>query len=154
MNKKMMYYVFLIFYLARFEKIMTRNRPHQLGFDTIDPMSDFRMPQSLTELLHEGLVNLDGVMTDMDDQNSESIGLAMDRVSVILSSMHRVYDEMIDTSRMHEIYRDDRQFLQNLIDRIDQMIESLERRSQLSVDDTDALRRNIVTLRDLRSKME
>lgn len=153
MKKRTMYYVLLIFYLARFEKIMTKNRPNQLGFDSIDPMSDFRMPQSLTELLHEGLVNLDGIMTDMDDQNSDSVGVAMDRVSTILSSMHRVYDEMIDTSRIHEIYRDDRAFLQNLIDRIDEMIESLERRSQLSVDDTDALRKNIVTLRDLRSKM-
>jgi hypothetical protein len=154
MKKSTMYYLLLVFYLARFEKIMTRNRPHQLGFDPIDPMSDFRMPQSLTEVLHEGLVNLDGVMTDMNDQDSNSVGLAMDRVSTLLSSMHCAYDEMIDTSRIHEIYRDDRAFLQNLIDRIDQMIESLERRSQLSVDDTDALRKNIVSLRDLRSKME
>ncbi len=59
---------------------------------------------------------------------------------------------MNSKSGLNEIHADERDFLQNLIDRIDQMIQTLEGNS--SKTDNDLTKKNIDLLHTLRTALE
>lgn len=86
----------------------------------------FRAPYSLAELLHDGLVAVEHNIQETI-QNPDSFVANLEATSVILDNLQNQYFLMVDKSNMHTMQRDDRDFLQNMIDRIDSMIEILEK---------------------------
>lgn len=116
----------------------------------LDPMIDFRTPYSLTELLHEGLISIESILHDCGDGDMTS---ALSKSSSELSRLNSSYDEMINRSKIDTVYRDDREFLQRLIDRIDSMIHSLEGTPNLSDEDAALLNENSDLVRSLKERV-
>lgn len=140
MNKKLVYYILFTGYFLRGDALILATENIILGFD---PVSDFRSPHSLTELLHEGLIQVESLLIDQE----------YNQVQMLLRSLSDSYDSMIGKSNIHVVYRDDRDFLQNLIDRIDLMIHELESSSRLLAIDQEVLYRNSDLLYVLRNKI-
>ena len=119
---------------------------------TFDPMIDFRAPHSLTEVLQEGLISIEGLLQEGVDKGDE-IGSTLSSVSSELFKLNNAYDGMIDRSKIHTVYRDDRAFLQKMIDRIDNMIRELEQSPRLSDQDEQLLNQNIELVQQLQAKI-
>ena len=151
MKNRLVYYVLLISYFLKAEKLAAKNRKNSVE---IDPISDFRAPFSLTELLHEGLIEVQSCVNQMmlvSDADSQEL---LTRSKMTISAMIDSYDVMIDSSKLHAIYRDERDYLQALIDQIDAMIAKLERGVHLSDQDSQLLSENISLLQTLRDKLK
>ena len=122
-----------------------------VGIDqrSIDPILDFRAPYSLTELLHDGLIKvqtkIERVAYD-DDKN-----LILVEVQETLKNVIDSYEQMVDRSNIDMVHRDDREFLQSLIDRIDSMIESLERSVDLSDNNLSLFQDNVALMNQLKN---
>jgi hypothetical protein len=116
---------------------------------TFDPMVDFRTPHSLTELMHEGLISIESIL----DGSGEDMTSSLSRSLFELSRLNSSYDEMINRSKIDTVYRDDREFLQRLIDRIDSMIHSLEGSPDLSQEDQALLSENSEQVRSLKERV-
>ncbi len=152
MKKMVMYYVLLLMYLVRFEKILPVNRKVKVG--AVDPMSDFRTPYSLTELLHEGLIEVNQSVDQIAHKSSSDMPTLLGSIETTVNAMLDHYTQMIDSSKIHAIYRDDRDFLQSLIDRIDSMIQSLERGNKIENQHVALLHKDIDLLHQLRDKLK
>lgn len=152
MKKMVMYYLLLVMYFFRFEKISSTNRKIRSG--TIDPISDFRTPYSLTEMLHEGLIEVNQCIDKISHNASSEISTLLGSIERTVHSMLDSYNGMIDSSKIHAIYRDDRDFLQSLIDRIDTMIQELERGNKIENQHVDLLHKDIDLLNQLRDKLK
>jgi len=141
MNKKTIVLLFfLIFFVNKNQSLIAQSMVNSL---------DFRVPYSLTERLHEGFLSIEGSLQDFEGSSrSESLQQAID----IAQSLHGVYDSTIDKSKLNMVYRDDRDFLQNIIDRIDQLIHTLETKS-LTVKDQELIRSGIDLLHRFRDKL-
>jgi len=119
---------------------------------TFDPMVDFRSPQSLIEILHEGLVTIEGRLNSCCDSNDD-IGSMLVAVGSELVKLNESYDSMVNRSKMHTVYSEDIEFLQKMIDKIDTMIHSLEKSVNLSDDNAVVLQQNIELLDQLHGKI-
>ena len=102
-----------------------------VGQRSFDPMIDFRSPHSLTEVLQEGFIAVEAGLKACEN-NPDEMEEYLSRASSELQRLHGSYDDMINRSKVHTVYRDDREFLQRMIDRIDSMIEVLEGSSDKS----------------------
>jgi hypothetical protein len=121
-------------------------------------VTQFRTPLSLSELLHQGLL---AVQEDIEqvyamhaisqphDQEAEKI---LKESFKKIENLQDLYDLMNSKSGLNEIHTDERDFLQTLIDRIDQMIQTLEGNSSDS--DNDLIKKNIGLLHTLRITLE
>ena len=145
-----------MFYLVMFFNIMQTGRvfSHMHGdhYRTIDPMVDFRAPQSLTERMQEGLIAVDGMLQGSSN-GAEGLGSVLSDVLSELTALSSMYDSMIGKSNINRVHNEDREYLQKMIDRIDSMIHELERSVDLSDEDVSALQENIEMVGQLRSKM-
>lgn len=150
MKNRLIYYLLLISYFFKAEKLAAKNRKTTAE---IDPITDFRAPFSLTELLHEGLIEVQNCLNQMMLVQDADLQELLTRSEMTISAMIDSYDSMIDRSRLHAIYRDDRDYLQTLIDRIDEIIEKLERSASLPEQETKLLQHNISLLQTLRIKL-
>ena len=117
---------------------------------TFDPMIDFRAPYSLTELMHEGLISIESILHDC---SGDDMAPSLSRCSSELARLNSSYDEMINRSKIDTVYRDDREFLQRLIDRIDSMIHNLEGSPDLSQEDQALLSENSEQIRSLKERV-
>jgi hypothetical protein len=115
----------------------------------IDPILDFRAPYSLTELLHDGLISVQTNIERMlpDDDKKLILVEAQETLRQLLNS----YETMIDRSNIDMVHRDDREFLQSLIDRIDSMISSLERSVDVSDTNLSLFEDNVALLHQLKN---
>lgn len=151
MKSRVIYYLLLISYFLKGEKLIARNRKN---IQEIDPIVDFRPPFSLTELLHEGLIEVQRYVNQIISvQDADALEL-LTRSEMTINAMIHSYDSMIDSSKIHSIYRDDRDYLQSLIDRIDEMIEKLQKGVVLSDSHTQLLDQNISSLQTLKTKLK
>lgn len=151
MKNRLIYYLFLISYFFKAEKVSAKYRK---STSEIDPMIDFRTPYSLNELLHEGLIEVSKCFNQISfvqDANSSEL---LTRSQITISAMIDSYDAMIDSSKLHAVYRDDKDFLQTLIDRIDNLIQELENGKKLSELENQMLYKNIESLNILRDKLK
>ncbi len=121
-------------------------------------VTQFRTPLSLSELLHEGLLGIQediqqihaiDAISESYDQESEKI---LTQSFQKIENLQDLYGLMNSKSGLNEIHADERDFLQNLIDRIDQMIQTLEGNS--SKTDNDLTKKNIDLLHTLRTALE
>lgn len=92
---------------------------------TIDPIADLRPPYSLTELLHEGLNTVSDLLLDQIDQGVAS-ELSLDHMSSELDKLSTSLDTISFTTRSNQVMNADKEFLQSMIDRIDNLIVALE----------------------------
>lgn len=150
MRNKLICYALFLTSLFKTEKMISKN---QRAASQLDLMSQLRPPYSLTEILHEGLINLETLLRSGFFQSENTTQQIFEQSEELLQALHASYDGMIDTSKIHAVYRDDRDFLQNLIDRIDSMIADLERSKDLSDQSLDLLRKNVNLLHDLKVKV-
>ncbi len=150
MKSRLIYYMLLISYFLKGERLAARNRK---TIQEIDPIVDFRTPFSLSELLHEGLIEVQNSLNQMMHVVDADKQELLHRSELTISAMIDSYDSMIDSCNLHAIYRDDREYLQTLIDRIDDMIAKLER-SALSNQDRQLLQQNIEHMQILKSKLK
>jgi len=112
----------------------------------------FRTPYSLGELLHDGLVAVEEKIQEAARSDQDLVS-ALDASAVILEDLQNQYGLMVDKSNMHTMQHDDREFLQSMIDRIDQMIQSLESSRSYLADQHSAIEKNLELLSDLKAKL-
>ena len=153
MKNRLIYYLLLISYFFKTEKIAAKTSTIKQKLD-IDPMSDFRTPFSLNELLHEGLSEVQSCLNQMALVPDANISELLTRSQITISAMIDSYDAMIGSSNLHSMYRDDRDYLQTLIDRIDVMIQNLEGENKMSEQDSQNLYKNVDLLNTLRSRLQ
>lgn len=91
----------------------------------IDPISDFSTPQSLTEMLKEGLLQVKNLVEHSRQPATTSTVQSLQEVHDLLKSLHQTCQSHLNSSRLHAIYKDDKEMLQSLLDRINQLLESL-----------------------------
>lgn len=130
------------------EKRASCNGKNVLGLDALQ----FRAPYSLGELLHDGLVSVEEKIREVVSQDELTVS-GLDASAQIIEQLSVQYDLMIDKSNMHSMHRDDRDFLQTMIDRIDQMIQALETTRSLSGVGQDAVQKNLELLSDLKDRL-
>jgi len=150
MNKQSMFYLILLFNIMQTGRVFSHM--HSTHYRTIDPMVDFRAPQSLTERMQEGLIAVEGMLQGSSG-NAEGLGAVLSDVLSELTVLSDVYGSMIGKSNINRVYNEDREYLQKMIDRIDSMIHELERSVNLSDEDESVLQENIELVGQLRSKM-
>jgi hypothetical protein len=150
MKSRFVYYLLLTSYFFKTEKIAAINRKST----EIDPISDFRTPFSLNELLREGLIDVSNCLNQIFFvQDADGLEL-LTRSQITISAMIDSYDAMNETSNLHAMYRDDRDYLQTLIDRIDAIIQDLQRCNKVGDQDSDLLHQNIESLNVLKSRLQ
>lgn len=86
---------------------------------SIDSITELRTPNSLFELLHEGLNTVYSFL-EKDALNS------LDRVEAELVKLLEFCDNLTNTTRYNQVLNEDKEFLQAMIDRIDKLIADLE----------------------------
>lgn len=90
----------------------------------LDPVSDFRYPPSLVEILHTKINNIHCTLDGEIRQIHRSLNLSsLEQEFLDLSTL---YDETVNTSQHHTMRSDDKEFLEKMIERIDQLIAQLE----------------------------
>jgi uncharacterized protein YeeX (DUF496 family) len=124
---------------------------HNLIFSNII-VTQFRTPLSLSELLHEGLLSVQEDIEQISQSNDQDVDKKLKDSFTKIEELQNLYDLMNSKSGLNEIHADERNFLQKLIDRIDQMIHTLEDNS--SETDNDLIKRNIHLLHTLRTALE
>ncbi len=87
-----------------------------------NPMIDFQVPYSVSEQIHEALFSLERMLHDTTIKNTDRVLLVNHR----LQDLEQMSQKISDTHTFHAIYRDDRQTLQTLIDRIDALLAILQ----------------------------
>ena len=150
MKNRLVYYLLLISYCFKNEKIAANNRKAT----EIDPVSDFRPPFSLNELLHEGLSEVQSCLNQIFFVQNANVQELLTRSHITITAMINSYDAMISSSKLHIVYRDDRDYLQTLINRIDTLIAELEGGNKISDQDFDLLHKNIESLHALKHKVQ
>lgn len=148
MRRKLIYYVLFAAYFLKVDKIVAVYRNGMLG---VDPISDFRCPQSLTEVLHEGLIEVEALIRSA--QCGDSDGQSLRKSQDLLNTLSDSYDRMVNKSKIHEVYHDDRAFLQSMIDRIDAMLQALGDDGSAADNDADLVSQNADLLHVLKNKM-
>lgn len=120
--------------------------------DTVFAMNQFRAPYSLSEMLHDGLVfvqnSVDQVVTSGKEHSAQLLQMIADK----LQDLENLYGQMYAKSSLHEIRRDERDFLQGLIDRIDQMIQKLEN-DEVNPQDQELIKKNLDLLQNLKEQL-
>lgn len=111
------------------------NAQQKRNIKAIDPIIDFRAPQSLMESLQEGINVVyhslqSGNIAKAELQNAESQ----------LSDLMSLCDSTMNTTRQHHVNEDDKAFLQKMIDRIDQLIDQLEKTDDKEEQDRSMIR--------------
>src|SRR3990167_4395702 len=106
-------------------------------------MNQFRAPYSLTEILHDGFIfvqdSLERIAMDCKENSTYFLQMIKDK----LQELENLYTQMYAKSALNEIRRDERDFLQNLICRLDQMIQHLENDESYSPQDQELLKKNL-----------
>lgn len=97
------------------------NAQQKRNMQYIDPIIDFRVPQSLMESLQEGLNNV--YVSLQADVISKSV---VKKIHDELSELITLCGSSINTTRSNHVNDDDKMFLQKMLERIDQLIEQLE----------------------------
>lgn len=109
----------------------------------------FRAPYSLGELLHDGLVAVEEKVQEVLENNDLVIS-SLESSATILDDLHNQYQGMVDKSNMHTMQRDDRDFLQSMIDRIDHMIQTLEGSRSYTEAELSVIQKNFGSLSELK----
>lgn len=121
-------------------------------------VTQFRTPHSLSELLHEGLLEVQEdieqiyMMYTISQSHDQEIDKSLKNSFDKIEKLQDLYDLMNSKSGLNEIHVDERDFLQTLIDRIDQMIQKLEEHSSDS--NAALIKRNIDLLHMLRKTLK
>lgn len=150
MKSRLVYYLLLTSYFFKAEKIAAINRKST----DIDPISDFRTPFSLNELLREGLMDVSSCLNQIFFVEDADRLELLTRNQMTISAMIDSYDALSDSSLLHSMYRDDRDYLQTLIDRIDSIIQDLQRCNKIDAQDSNLLHQNIESLNILKGKLQ
>ncbi len=151
MKNKVVYYVVLFLYLFKVEKIFSDYRKIK---NKIDPTSDFRAPASLVELLHERLSNILQLCEELGvPVRSESVSIKLSDIQDQIQMMSDTYSQIAHSSKLHAVYRDDKEFLQKLIDRIDSMIQDLQRSPHINTEEKNILKSSGAALNQLKNDL-
>lgn len=117
-------------------------------------VTQFRTPLSLSELLHEGLLAVQENIEQVSQSNSNQAEIILQNSFQKIENLQDLYDLMNSKSGLNEIHADERNFLQNLIDRIDKMIQDLEANSPEFEADHNLIKKNIDLLHTLRITLQ
>ncbi len=117
-------------------------------------VTQMRTPVSLGELLHEGLLTIQEDIGQLEKQSSSDREIILTYSLQKIGDLQNLYDTMNAKSRLNEIHNDERDFLQTLIDRIDQMIQQIEGKTSDSDSQNDLIKKNIDLLHMLRNALE
>jgi hypothetical protein len=126
----------------------------ELVASSASAINQFRAPYSLTELLHDGLVGIQDSLEQIGTSTKEHSRQLLQMINEKLESLEALYVQMYAKSNLNEIRRDERHFLQGLIDRIDQMIQNLEEDDSYSSIDQQVLKKNIDLLQNLKEQID
>ncbi len=151
MRNKVIYYIFLCLYAFKFEKVLSNDRKIK---NKIDPISDFRAPSSLFELLHEGLGKILQLCEELSTPvRSESASIKFSEIEHEIQLMHDTYAQIDHSSKLHMVYRNDKEFLQKLIDRIDTMIQDLQRSPHINSEEKNILKSSGMALNQFKNDL-
>ena len=114
-------------------------------------VTQFRTPVSLSELLHEGLVLVQNEIEQVDMTQVDQAQIILTNSMEKIEHLQSLYEERNAKSGLNEVHSQERDFLQSLIDRIDQMINSLE--GDASDANNQLIKKNIDLLQVLRTSL-
>jgi restriction endonuclease len=119
-------------------------------------------------MLHDGLVVVQDFLGQIDSYNKNPIDSLsknpmvrngkqsstelLQMMNSKLEELEALYQQMHAKSVLHEFRRDERDFLQQLIDRIDHMIHQLEN-DEPSPQDQELIRKNLDILQSLKDQL-
>ena len=115
-------------------------------------VTQFRTPVSLSELLHEGLVQVQHEIEQVDMARVDQAQIVLISSMEKIEHLQNLYEERSTKSGLNEVHSQERDFLQSLIDRIDQMIQTLE--GDASDENNQLIKKNIVLLQALRTTLD
>lgn len=127
--------------------------PSKVRADSNFMIHQFRAPYSLNEALQDGLVYIQDLLDQAASLCAQGTSQVVQAITNKLEELESLYNRMHAKSFFNEIRRDQRDFLQNLIDRIDQMIYQLENDESVSSQDQEALKRNLAILHNLKEQL-
>lgn len=107
---------------------------------SVDPIVDLRVPRSLFEELHEGMNDVYLSLESASGMNVEDMANILADAQSGLDQLSSRYDSLINTTRNNQVYNDDKEFLQRMIDRIDQLLEELEGEKGIPSDELQTVR--------------
>jgi hypothetical protein len=116
-------------------------------------INQFRAPYSLSEMLHDGLVFVQNSLGSIVSSGKENSSYIFQLIADKLQDLENLYGQMYAKSMHNEIRRDQREFLQKLIDRIDQMIQQLENDEPNSSYDQELIKKNLDLLHNLKDQI-
>lgn len=121
--------------------------------DSDDIMKQFRAPYSLNEILHDGFIYVQDLLEQISSMCQKNSSELLQIITSKLEDLQSLYTHMYAKSSLHEIRRDERHFLETLIDRIDAMIHQLEHDETASVEEKELIRKNLNILQDFKTQL-
>ncbi len=104
-----------------------------------DPIVDFRTPQSLFEELHLGMNDVYVALESIFSSDADLSG-ALENAQNGLVGLSQRYDLLVNTTKNHQVCNnEDKEFLQTMIDRIDELLEQLEGSNEDKVDNREMI---------------
>ncbi len=113
----------------------------------------FRIPYSLNEIIRDNLGVVQDYIHDASQSTASDITSLLQVSLTTIDSVSNQFDMLIGKSNTNVVHRDDLDFLQNLIDRIDSMIQTLETTRSVTVTEQGLIQQNIQALHILKSKL-
>lgn len=92
---------------------------------SFDPIVDFRTPRSLFEELHVGMNDVYVALESIFSSDADLNGALQNAQSGLVQLSQR-YDLLVNTTKNHQVCNEDKEFLQRMIDRIDELLQELE----------------------------
>jgi hypothetical protein len=126
--------------------------PNLVFADAAFLMNQFRTPYSLSEMLHEGLIFVQDSLEQIVSNCKQNSIQLLQMMSSKLQELEALYTQMYAKSVHNEFRRDEREFLQELIDRIDHMIQQLEN-DESSPEEQELIKKNLDLLQSLKNQL-
>lgn len=95
------------------------------SLQSFDPIVDFRTPRSLFEELHVGMNDVYVALESIFASDADLSG-ALQNAQNGLMQLSQQYDLLVNTTKNHQVCNEDKEFLQTMIDRINELLEQLE----------------------------
>ncbi|MBI2353031.1 hypothetical protein HYV11_02185 [Candidatus Dependentiae bacterium] len=99
---------------------------HHFSIKSLNPFTDFRSPRSLLEEMHIKMSDICLLLESALAKGNDDLSSIFSDVSTSMDYLAIRYGLLANTSKNHRVNHEDKEMLQKMIDRIDQLLKELE----------------------------